>query len=182
MRNESDKNDDGGRRRMRRKFAGILRGTFRRMASLERRMRDLRERMTAVSDESPFCKSLDVALHELDSMRRALADRTPVFGGTEGFARFPATDPIATRAAVAAGTPSAMAARLRAECEACGKRLCVLLQAARAIKDAASERIACVLLHILEKLHWLLLPIADVVVPKAFPRISSQFQLRASAF
>lgn len=175
-------NGGDGRRRTRQRVAGILRGTFRRMANLEQRMRDLREQMAVFSSESPLCKSLDVALHELDTMRRALADRTPIFGSPEGFARFPATDPIAMRATVAVRTPSAVAARLRADCEACGRKLCVLLRAARTIKDAASERIACILLHILEKLLWLLKPVSDVIVPKAFPNISSQSQLRASAF
>jgi hypothetical protein len=182
MRSHPGTNDPSERRKLQRRVVSILRAAFRELAELERRMRDLREWTAAVAGESPFARSLDVALHELESTRRMLADRSSAGGRSEAFARFPVASAMGARASDVVRRLSALAARLRADCGACGRRLCALVRTARAISDAASERIACALLYILEKLVWLLRPHVKVDGSQDFPHTSGQLQLRVSAF
>jgi hypothetical protein len=182
MRSHLGRNDASEQRKLRRRVVSILRATFRQLAELERRMRDLRDWTAVVAGESPFARSLDVALQELELMRRALPARTPAFGRREVFARFPVATAVGARASEAVRRLSALGARLRADCGACGRRLCDLVRTARAIKDAASERIACALLYILEKLLWLLRPHVKADGSQGFPQVSGQLQLRVPAF
>ena len=167
--------EEAARRRLRRRMSAILRGTFRRLPDLERRICDLRGWVAEVASAAPLCRALDGALHELDSMRRTLAD-VPAAAG------LPAAEPAGAAAAEPLRPASVLAARLQADCEAGGRRLCVLLAMARQIGDLTSERIACVLLCVLERLLWLLRFHAELVEPHAFSRPSGQLQLRVPAF
>lgn len=165
--------EEAARRRLRRRMGAILRATFRRLPDLERHICDLRGWMAEVASAAPLCRALDGALHELDSMRRALAEGPAAGAG-------PATAGAAEAETVR--EPCVLAARLRTDCATCGRRLCVLLALARQTGDLASERIACVLLSVLEKLLWLLRFHAEIVEPQVFPRLSSQLQLQVPAF
>jgi hypothetical protein len=165
-----------------RRMTGVIRSTISRLAELEGNVRDLRQRVAKANyRRSNFRESLDMALHELDSNRKALSDLSLNVGvTTKSGASAPKAAPGA-RNCLTAMSPSAAAARLLAGCDALSKRLCSMLRIARAIKDQVSEGIACALLRTLERLLWLFLPHANVVEPQDLYQISGMSQLRLSA-
>jgi hypothetical protein len=178
MTTKPDHHNVKGQRRVHRRMEGFLRGTATRLADFERGLRELRERTQASEDRLHLGVSLDVALHELGYARRAVASLADEFG--EPAAGVQAPTPSSAPAG-APRAPSVLAARLMADCEACGKKACAMLRMARAIKNAATERMACVLLRTFEKLLWLLRIHAEVDARHALTNFSGQIQLRALA-
>ena len=153
-----------GNRRLRHRMARVIRRSFLRLGELEAHARKLRERMPEGDGDSPFGRSLDLALQELGRMRLNLSAWASAIG-LPGAIRESAHARADTRPKSAAWNPAKLAALFSAECESCGRRLCSLLQAARECNDTAIERMAGGLLYTLEKLLWILRPHAETPLP-----------------
>ena len=166
-----------GHLRKQRAMVCILRDTIDRLERLEYDIRDFREQMARLTKDTHFCDSLDFELRELGSKRNALTGRASAYGEADDPERIPEHPRANSNPPDFGRGPSALAARLRVSSKACAKRLCALVRAARAVRDVESERIACALLHILEKLLCLLWPRAAPVDLNILSRISGQSQL-----
>jgi hypothetical protein len=75
------------------------------------------------------------------------------------------SEPIGEACATISGDWRAQAARLLAECQACGGKVCALVRRASASGDLLFAQCGCAFLRALEKLLWVLRPLTEAGPP-----------------
>lgn len=128
------------------------------LSALAAQARRLRERVAHTRAYGSLCAHIDSLMEDLQAAVRSLSQRAAAIGTA-----VPANDITSSQGGLSSfadcsAAPADLAAAFVTDCQACGTRLCELMQTAQAAQDTNSANVAYSLLRTLEKQLWLLRP------------------------
>lgn len=148
------------RRDSRYKLARLLQISIAGLSALATHARRLRERVSSTRSYHSLCTHIDSLVSQLHAAMRSLAARAAALGNPIPEAELVIAHTVTGRKTMdpITAAPADLASEMIADCQACGTRLCEVMQTARAVHDQSSMEVAYDLIRLLEKELWLLRP------------------------